>query len=176
MERSNYWNAEFLLFNSRNEWIFEIYNHFNRSNGQLLLSFIFSCHNVSLVLPTSSHGALCSRESSIHLEWVESAVTFRIHFSSVSQSKRLNSLDGWPTVVLLLSMLHITMATVNLSVDQGHDSQMAVISSIAAKDIQPWEFPQRKLWEISLFCGVDIVTNWSISLFSVAVQLLSKPL
>ena len=76
---------------------------------------------------------------------MESAVTFRIHFSSVSQSKRLNSLDGWPTVVLLLSMLHITMATVNLSVDQGHDSQMAVISSIAAKDIQPWEFPQRKL-------------------------------
>ena len=59
----------------------------------------------------------------------------------------------------------------NLSVDQGHSSQMATISSIAAKDVHPWESPQCKLGEISVIRGVDIVTNRSISLFSVAFQL-----
>ena len=62
------------------------------------------------------------------------------------QNKRLNSLDRWPTVVLLLSMLCITMATANLSVD-NHGSQLATISSIAAKDDHPWESPH--LGEIS---------------------------
>ena len=50
-----------------------------------------------------------------------------LHFSSVSQkcqSKRLNSLDRWPTVVLLLPQ----------SVGQGHSSQLATISLIAVKD------------------------------------------
>ena len=37
------------------------------------------------------------------------------------------------------------MATANLPVDQGHGSQQATISSIAAKDVQPWVSPQRKL-------------------------------
>ena len=46
-------------------------------------------------------------------------------------------------------MLRITMATVNLSVDQGHSSQLATISSIAAKDVHPLESPQRKKGEIS---------------------------
>ena len=91
--------------NSWNEWSFEIYN---RSNGQVLLSFIFSCYNILLILPTSSHGALHSMESSVCLEWVESVVAFCIHSSSVSQSKQLSSLDRWPTVKLLLSTLHIT--------------------------------------------------------------------
>ena len=70
-------------------------------------------------------------------------------------------------------------ATVNLLVDQGHGSQLVTNSSIAAKDVHPWESPQHKLGEISVIHGVDIVTNRSISLFSVAVQLLltcAKPL
>ena len=50
----------------------------------------------------------------------------------------------------LLLTLHITKATVNLLVDQGHGSQLAMISSIAAKDAHPWESPQRKLGEISV--------------------------
>ena len=60
---------------------------------------------------------------------------------------------------MLLSMLHITMATVNLVVDQSHDSQLVTISSMAAKDGKrkhSSESPQRKQGEI---------TNWSISLF-----------
>ena len=36
MEHSNYWNAELIHSNSWNEWIFEINNHSNCSNGQAL--------------------------------------------------------------------------------------------------------------------------------------------
>ena len=36
-------------------------------------------------------------------------------------------------------------AMANLSVDQGHSSQQAPISSIAVKDVHPWESPQCKL-------------------------------
>ena len=52
--RSNLWNvliigtsnfSYLIRSNSWNKWIFEINNHSNRSNGQLLLSFIFSCYN-----------------------------------------------------------------------------------------------------------------------------------
>ena len=75
-------------------------------------------------------------------------------------------------MVLLLSMLRVTMATANLLVDQGHGSQLATISSIAAEDVHPWESPQHKLREVCAIHGVDIITNRSISLFSVAVQLL----
>ena len=50
----------------------------------------------------------------------------------------------------MLSMLSITTAMANLSVDQGHGSQLAAISSIVAKDVHPWESPQRKLGEISV--------------------------
>ena len=52
-------------------------------------------------------------------------------------------------MVLLLSTLHTTMDTVNVSVHQGHSSQLATISSIAAKDLHPWESQQHKLEEIS---------------------------
>ena len=90
--------------NSRNKWIFEISNHSNHSNGQVLLSFFFSCYNVSLVLPISSHGASHSRESSFRLEWVYCAVTFQSLHIQISppwgrkcQNKRLNYLDNWPT-------------------------------------------------------------------------------
>ena len=116
----------------------------------LVLFLLLQC--LSLVLPNSSHGALRSIESSIRLEWVESTIAFRIHSPPWVRKcliKWLNSLDRWPTVVLLLSMLRITMATVNLSVDQGHSSQLATISSIAAKDVHPLESPQRKKGEIS---------------------------
>ena len=80
------------------------------------------------------------------------------------QSKRLNSLDRWPTVILLLSMLHITTAMVNLSVDQGHSSQLATISLIAAMNVHPWESPQRKLGEISVLSGA--LTSLQIAFFS----------
>ena len=36
-------------------------------------------------------------------------------------------------------------ATANLSVNQGHGSQLATISSIKVKDVHPGESPQRKL-------------------------------
>ena len=55
------------------------------------------------------------------------------------QSKQLNSLHRWPTVVWLLSTLHITQAQqICRSTMQGHHSQQVTISSIAAKDVQPW--------------------------------------
>ena len=112
MERSNIIgmpNCNYLIrSNSWNEWIFEINNHSNLLNGQVLLKFIFSCYNVShsyyQLLPMERYVA--ATESSIRLKRVDSGIAFHIHFSSVSQSKRLNSLDRWPTVVLLLSMLH----------------------------------------------------------------------
>ena len=50
--------------NSWNEWIFGKTDHSNRSNGQFLLSFIFSSKSFSLVLPTPY-----TRESSIRLDW-----------------------------------------------------------------------------------------------------------
>ena len=50
----------------------------------------------------------------------------------------------------MLSTLSITTATANLSVDQGHGSQLAAISSIVVKDVHPWESPERKLGEISV--------------------------
>ena len=72
------------------------------------------------------------------------------------------------------------MDTANLPVDQGHDSQQATISSIAVMDNQPWEFPQHSYRrDFCVTCGVDIVTNPSISLFPVAGQVLlthPKPL
>ena len=52
-------------------------------------------------------------------------------------SKRLNSVDKWPTEVLLISMLRITTSTAKLLVYQGHGSQLATISLIAAKDVHP---------------------------------------
>ena len=38
-------------------------------------------------------------------------------------------------------------ATANLSVDQGHGSQLVTISLIAVEDVHPGESPQRKLYE-----------------------------
>ena len=93
--RSNLWNVLIIetpnfnyviRSNSWNGWIFEINNHSNRSNGQVLLSFIFSCYKIS------SHGMLRTMESSICLEWVESAVAFRIYFTSASQKMLSNNL------------------------------------------------------------------------------------
>ena len=84
---------------------------------------------------------------------------------------------------IVVATLRKTMTTANLSVDQGHGSQLVTISSIAAKDVHPWESPQwhsKSYWRD--FCvtrGVDIVTNRSISLFPVAGQVLltrAKPL
>ena len=148
MERSNHWNAEFYLIhsNSWNKWIFEINNHSNHSNRQVLLSFIFFAIMCLDRTTNSSHGTLHTMESSIRLEWVESAIAF-ISLPRVrkSLSKWLNSVDKWLTVVLLLSTLRITTATAKLSVDYGHGSQLVTISLIAAKGVHPWESPQRKL-------------------------------
>ena len=139
--------------NSWNEWIFEINNHSSCSNEQVLLSFIFSYYNVSrsCYQLLSFKGALRSRESSICLEWVESGCHLPHSFLlRESESEQLNSLDRWPTVVLLLSMLHITTATANLPVNQGHGSQLVTISLIAVKDIHLCKSPQHKLGEISV--------------------------
>ena len=46
--------------------------------------------------------------------------------------------------ILVINAVY-NMATANLSVDQGHGSQLAMISSIAVKDVHPWDSPQRKL-------------------------------
>ena len=65
--------------------------------------------------------------------------------------------------------------------NNGHGSQLAMFSSSAAKDVHPWESPQRKLHvgEICIIRRVEIITNRPMLLFSVAVQLVStcaKPL
>ena len=79
--------------------------------------------------------------------------------------------------ILVINTAYNT-ATANLSVDQGHGSQLAAISSIAVKDVHPWESPQRKR-DFCVIRGVDIVTNRSISLLPVGSQVLltrAKPL
>ena len=130
--------------NSWNEWIFEINNHSNRSNEQVLLSFIFSCYNVSRLyyqlLPVEHYIA-----GNLQSAWNEWTALLPSAFISPPwvrkcQSKRLNSLDRWPkTVVLLLLTLRITTSTAILSVNQGHDLQLATIT---AEDVHPWESPQ----------------------------------
>ena len=117
--------------NSWNEWIFETNNRSNRSNRQVLLSFIFSCYNVSCsyyqLLPVESY--LAGNLQSAWNEWrVPSSSAFiSPPWVRKCQSKRLNSLDRWLTVVLLLSMLRIT-AMANLSFNQGHGSHLVTIS------------------------------------------------
>ena len=62
---------------------------------------------------------------------------------------------------------------VNLSVDQGHGLQLATISLIAAKDVHPGSLHSVNYRrDFCVIRGVDIITNRSILLFSVAVQLL----
>ena len=89
--RSNLWK----------EQIIEINNHSNCSNWQVQLSYIF-CYNDSSsyyqllpieryvagnrLMDNTVHVLYYPWSASIHLEWVESAVTFRIHFSSMSQT------------------------------------------------------------------------------------------
>ena len=176
MECSNYWNTLFLIHGMN-----EINN---RLNSQVLLSFIFSCYNVfrsyEQLVPME-----CYIAGNLQFTWNEWRAPSPSAFISLTwvrkcQSKQLNSLDRGPTVILLLSTLHITMVTANLSVDQGHGSQLATIPSISAR-----MFTAGSLHSISYrrhFCvihGVDIATNRSISFFSVAVQLLltrAKPL
>ena len=74
------------------------------------------------------------------------------------------------------------MDMANLSVDQSHGSQLATISSIAAIERM---FTPGSLHivtckrDFSVIRGIDIITNQSISLFSVAGQLFltcAKPL
>ena len=141
MKHSIYWKAKFnYLFHSKswNEWYFEITNHSNRSNGQVLLSFNFSCYNVSrsyYQLLLMEHYVAGNLQSTWN-EWraLSSSTFISLPWVRKCQIKLLNSLDRWPTVVLILSMLCITMATVNLLVDQGHSLQLGTISLIAMKD------------------------------------------
>ena len=178
-------NFNYLIrFNSWNKWIFEINNHSNRSNRQVLLSFIFSCYSVSRsyyqLLPMERYVA-----GNLQSAWNEWRTPLPSAFISPPwvrkcQSKRVNSLDRWPTVVLLLSTLRTTTETVNLSVDQGHDSQLVTIFRLQRR-----MFTSGSLHSVSyrrdfcVICGIDIASNQSILLFSVAVQLLltcAKPL
>ena len=81
--------------------------------------------------------------------------------SQKSQSKWLNFLGRWPTVVLLLSMLHITTVTANLSVDQGHSWAGNDLFDGGGKDCKwkhPWwESPQCEPGKNCVFQGVDII-------------------
>ena len=103
---SNLWNILIIgtsnfnhLFrsNSRNKWIFEINNHFNRSNEQVLVSFIFTCYNVSCLycqlLPMEHY--IAGNLQSAWNEWRAPSPSTLIHPPWVRkcQSKQLNSLD-----------------------------------------------------------------------------------
>ena len=56
-----------------------------------------------------------------------------LHF--LTHGARLNSLHRWPTVVVINAVYN--MVTANLSVDQGHGSQLATIYLIAVQDVHP---------------------------------------
>ena len=73
--------------------------------------------------------------------------SFLLRESENARVRRLNSLDRGPTVVLLLPTINTVynMAMADLSVNQGHGSQLVTISLIAVKDVHPWESLQRKL-------------------------------
>ena len=75
---SNLWNVLIIetpnfnyLFRS-NSWNKEIYNYLIARTGKFYSALFSPTYNVSRLyyIPTSSHGTLRSRESSIHLEWV----------------------------------------------------------------------------------------------------------
>ena len=95
---------------------------FNRPNGQVLLSLI-SPAVTSLTCATNFFPWSATLQGISNLPWMRGE---HRHFPVIShsisppwlrkcQSKWLNSLGKWPTVVLLLSTLRITTATVNLS-------------------------------------------------------------
>ena len=91
MECSNYWNLAPNI-----NWIFKINNHCNCLNGQVLLSFVFSCYNVSrfyyqFLLPVECY--VRSRKPLICLEWVNSAVAFCIQ--SLLRESENASVSGW---------------------------------------------------------------------------------
>ena len=148
MERMNFWN-----------------NHSNRSNRQALLSFIFcydSLHSYYQLLPIEHYVA--GNLQSAWNEWRAPSLSTFISPPWVRkcQSKQLNSLDKWPTVVLLF---------INAAYNNDHGSQLVMISSIAAKDVHPWESPQRKLGEISvLSVALTLLQIDPCLFFSVAVQ------
>ena len=129
-------------------WIFEINNHSNCSNGQDF-SPIFSCYNVfhlyyKFLLPMEHYTA-----GNIQSAWNEWRMLSPSTFISPPwvrkcQSKWLNCLDRWPTVVLLLSTLRIRTTMVNLLVDQSHGSQLVTIFN-CSEGCSPLEFPQCKL-------------------------------
>ena len=125
MERSNYWSDCF-----KGET-----NEFLKEKPLERTSSIFPCYNVprsycQFFLPMQRYAA-----GNLQSPWMRGerrglpVTSLCLHsFPSPPwvrkcQSKRLNSLDRRPTVVLLLS----TMATTNLFVDQGHASQLATI-------------------------------------------------
>ena len=101
--RSNLWNVVIIgmpnfnyliCSNSWNKWIFEINNHSNRSNGQVLLSFIFSCYNVSWLYYLPMEHYVPWNLQSVWNEWRAPDVAFHIYFSSTSligRQQKLNS-------------------------------------------------------------------------------------
>ena len=88
---------------------FEINNHSDRLNGQVLLSFILSCYNVPHSYCQTSSRYVAGNLQTAWNEWRVSSPSAFISPPRVRkcQIKQLNSPYRWPTV-LLLSTLRIT--------------------------------------------------------------------
>ena len=160
--RSNLWNVliigtpnlnHLIRSNSWNEWIFEINNHSNRSNGQVLLSFIFSCYNVS--------------RSYYQFLPMERYVAGNVQFAWRAPSSSAYNSPPWVRKCQSKRPRRICRST-----------RARVYSWWWSIWLQRGMFTPGSLHNVSyrrdfcVSCGVDIVTNWSILLFSVAVQLL----
>ena len=101
--------TSFIPSNSWNKWVFEMNNHFNWPNWQILLSFL--SHTIMFLVCATNF--LLSKKSSTRLEWGESVIAFQspcIQALLCESNKQLNFLRRWPVIVLLLSMLCITKA------------------------------------------------------------------
>ena len=146
MEWTNFWTKQLFQSFERASFIFSCYDA-SHSYYQLLPMeryiaripcYVMLHGEKRIKLSKTSHGVLRSRVSSFRLEWVR-ALSPSAFISSGSQKmpeKVAESLDRWPTAVLLLSTLRIT-------VDQGHGSGHSWQRSLQLQwDVHP---PQRKL-------------------------------
>ena len=106
---------------SWNKWIFEIKTIIvSLSYYQLLPMERYVAGNLKSALNERRTPSPSSHFAFISPLWVRKR-----------ESKRLNCLDRWPTVVLLLS----TMATMNLSVNQGHGSPQHKLGGISVLSV-----------------------------------------
>ena len=92
--------AVFVLIQFTEQTHFEIKNHSNHPNRQVLLSFILFCYNVSRLYYHFLPIALRGRKFSIHIEWGESAVTFQSHgqqwYCCYAYNNNHGETVGWP--------------------------------------------------------------------------------